>query len=101
MLYFNSYDCSYCCHSELAPPIFSVDFGSKLGLVERVAARLHTEREELAHDMDNFYAAILQWSLNEPDIIGPIQQTAACVDKCSTALKLLVRHVMQCNTDYV
>ncbi len=59
-------------------------------MVERIATRIHTERDELAADLDDFGAAVKQWSLNESDLVAPIQQMGTCLDNCSIATNQLV-----------
>lgn len=66
------------------------DLSEKMGVVERVEARLHTEREELVENMEEFSSALVQWSLNEPPLVDPIRGMGTCVDNCSTALQTLV-----------
>ena len=67
-----------------------IELNNKLGVVERVATRIHTETDELAADVEDFGAAIKQWSLNESELVSPIQQMGTCLDNCSMALRQLV-----------
>ena len=60
-------------------------------MVERIATRLHGEREELGTNMEEFSTGLFQWSLNEPQLVDSIRGMGSCVENCTHALKTLVR----------
>ncbi len=72
---------------------FLTDLNEKLGVIERVAARMHGEREELASDMGEFSSTMTQWSMGEPQLVDPIRGMGTSVENCASALMILVRAV--------
>lgn len=79
------------------------DLNEKLGVIERVAARMHGEREELASDLGEFASTMIQWSMSEPQLVDPIRSMGTCVENCATALKTLVSVQIWslCNTNSI
>lgn len=49
------------------------------------------ERGELSANLEELNTALQLWSLNEPQIVGPLKGMGSCVENCNTALKALVR----------
>lgn len=62
--------------------------------MERVATRLHTDREELANAMEDFSSAMVQWASHEPNLAQPLQKVGTCVEACGTATKALVGSIL-------
>ena len=60
-------------------------------MAEKVATRLHTEREELASNQEELSATLAHWAMNEPQLVDPIRCMGTCVENCTTALSTLVR----------
>ena len=60
-------------------------------MAEKVATRLHTEREELASNQEELSATLAHWAMSEPQLVDPIRCMGTCVENCTTALSTLVR----------
>lgn len=61
-----------------------------MAVMERIAGRLQTERDELAHSMDDFSLAVFQWATAETQMSQPLQRLASCMENCHAAVKSLV-----------
>lgn len=70
--------------------MLAAEMGEKLSSIEKVATRLHSEREELASHMENQSSTIAQWALNERQLVDPIRDTATCIENCTSSLRTLV-----------
>ena len=68
----------------------ATEVGEKLSSIEKVATRLHSEREELASHMEDQSTAISQWALNERQLVDPIRDMATCIENCTSSLRTLV-----------
>ena len=66
------------------------DLCEKFGTMERVATRLHTDREDVANAMEDFSSAMVQWASHEPNMAQSLQKVGTCVEACGTAVKELV-----------
>ena len=66
------------------------ELGEKFGHVERVATRLHTDREDLANTMEDFSSAMIKWASHEPHLAQPLQKFGMCVEANGKAIKTLV-----------
>ncbi len=77
-----SASCTISIHAEL---------GEKFSHIERVATRLHTDRDELSNYMEDFSSAMIQWATHEPHLAHPLQKVGTCIEACGSATKTLVR----------
>ena len=70
----------------------------KMSLLERIVARLHSERETLQLAYDDFSVSLFHWAANEQAMTQPLQKLASCVEKSSHNLKclVLVHYVCMC-----
>ena len=66
------------------------ELGEKMSLLDRIAARLHGERETLQLACDDFSVSLFHWAANEQVMTQPLQKLASCVEKCSHLIKQLV-----------
>ena len=66
------------------------ELGDKMSVLERIGARLHSEREELQAALDDFSVALFHWAANEQVMAQPLQKLANCVEHCSHHVKKLV-----------
>ena len=67
------------------------ELGERMSVMERIAVRLHSERETLQLAHDDFSVSLFHWAGSERAMTQPLQKLASCVEKCSHALKGLVR----------
>lgn len=65
------------------------ELGEKLNIVERIAIRLHTERDELVSNMEEMSTEFAGWGLNEPHLVTPIRALGTCVENCTSSLVTL------------
>lgn len=66
------------------------ELSEKLRMAEKIASRLHTEREELGSNMEELSTALFQWGMIEPQMVDPIRTMATCVENCTSSVKTLV-----------
>lgn len=66
------------------------EFNEKMSILERIGARLHSERESLQMAQDDFSVSLFQWASNEQDLSQPLQKLASCVENCGHLVKCLV-----------
>ena len=66
------------------------ELGDKMSVLERIGARLHSEREALQAAQDDFSVALFHWATNEQVMARPLQKLAGCVEHCSHHVKKLV-----------
>ena len=69
---------------------YYTELGEKMGAMERIAARLHNERETLHAAQDDFSVSVFHWAANEQVLTQPLQKLASSVEECNKALKDLV-----------
>ena len=62
----------------------------KMSVLERIGARLHSERESLQMAQDDFSVSLFHWAANEQVLTNPLQKLASCVEHCGHSLKRLV-----------
>nr|XP_026691239.1 sorting nexin-7-like isoform X1 [Ciona intestinalis] len=61
-------------------------FGEKIGVLERVAERLHAEKKEFVAELKEFSPTFSMWSASEDDVIAPIMtSTSSAVEACAEA----------------
>ena len=66
------------------------DLGDKMAVLERIGARLHSERESLQAAHEDFSVELFHWATNEQVMAQPLQKLANCVEKCGHLIKSLV-----------
>ena len=69
---------------------YFAELADKMGTMERIASRLHNERESLHEVQEDLSVSVFQWAANENALTQTLQKLASCVEKCNTALKDLV-----------
>ena len=70
---------------------YFTELGEKMSVLERIGARLHSEREALQMAQDDFSVALFHWAANEQVMSQPLQKLASCAEKCSHHIHSLVR----------
>ena len=66
------------------------ELGDKMSVMERIGARLHSERETLQTAQDDFSVALFHWAANEQVMTQPLQKLANCAEHCSHHVRKLV-----------
>lgn len=69
---------------------YFAELSEKVSAMERVATRLHSERETLTVTMEDFSSAFFEWAILEGQMQQPLQRVANCSNHCSSAVKKLV-----------
>ena len=72
----------------------------KVNVMERIASRLHSEREVLSVAMDDVSTAYFNWALAENSLQQPLQRVSSCLGHCNSALKKLVSQNLDICTQY-
>jgi sorting nexin-1/2 len=65
------------------------ELGDKMSVMERIGARLHSERETLQTAQDDFSVALFHWAANEQVMTQPLQKLANCAEHCSHHVRKL------------
>uniref|UniRef100_H2Z6P7 PX domain-containing protein n=1 Tax=Ciona savignyi TaxID=51511 RepID=H2Z6P7_CIOSA len=61
-------------------------FGDKMGVLERVAERLHLEKKDLSSELKEFAPTFSLWSASEDDVIAPIMTSlSTAIESCAEA----------------
>ena len=80
----NTADPEFAIHGE-----YFTALGDKMGIMERIGNRLHTDREGLASELVSFASVIDKWSALEPPLASALNQLSQCAQFESSAVTSL------------